>query len=42
MSAKMSVYNKKYKNIFPETGKLQGISCKILILLILELQASSL
>ena len=40
MSTKMSVYNKKYKKIFPETGKLQRIACKILILLILELQAS--
>ena len=32
----------KYKKISPETGKLQGLACKMLILLILELQTSSL
>ena len=32
----------KYKKIFPETDKLQGFACKMLILLILELQTSSL
>ena len=36
MAAKMAVYYKKYKTIFPETGKLQGFACKILILLIFE------
>ena len=30
MATKMAVYNKKYKNIFPETGKLQEFACKIL------------
>ena len=42
MAAKMAVYHKKYKKIFPETNKVQGFVCKILILLILELQTSSL
>ena len=28
MAAKMAVYNKKNKKIFPETGKLQGFACK--------------
>ena len=37
MAAKMAV-----KEIFPETGKVQGSACKMLILLILELLASSL
>ena len=37
MAAKMAVYCKKYKKIFPETGTLQ-----MLILLILKLQTSSL
>ena len=32
----------KYKNIFPETGKLYGFVCKTLTLLILDLQTSSL
>ena len=32
----------KYKKIFPETDKLKGFACKILIPLILELQTSSL
>ena len=40
MAAKMAVYyKKKYKKIFidfPETGKLQGFACKMLILQILE------
>ena len=42
MAAKMAVYYKKYmyKKIFTETGKLQGFACKMLILLILELQTS--
>ena len=35
-------FAKKYKKIFLETNKLQGFACKILIFLILELQASSL
>ena len=30
MAAKMAVYNKKYKKIFPETGTLQEFACKIL------------
>ena len=42
MAAKMAVYYKKYKKIFPETDKVQGFACKMLILLILELQTSSL
>ena len=42
MAAKMSVYYTKYKKNFPETGKLQGFACKMLFLLILELQTSSL
>ena len=42
MAAKMAVYPKKYKKIFPETDKVQGFACKMLILLILELQTSSL
>ena len=42
MAAKMADYYKKYKKIFPETSKLQGFACKILILLIHELQISSL
>ena len=42
MAAKNGIYYKKYKKIFPETGKLQEIACKMLILLILELQTSSL
>ena len=42
MATKMAVDYKKYKNIFPETGKLQRFACKMLILLILELQTSSL
>ena len=42
MAAKMAVYHKKYKKIFPETDKVQGFACKMLILLILELQTSSL
>ena len=33
----MAVYYKTYKKIFIETGKLQGFACKMLILLILEL-----
>ena len=37
MAAKMAIYYKKYKKIFPETGKLQGFACKMLLLLILEL-----
>ena len=42
MAAKMAVYHKKYKKIFPETDKVPGFACKMLILLILELQTSSL
>ena len=42
MAAKMAVYHKKYKKIFPETYKVQGFACKMLILLSLELQTSSL
>ena len=42
MTAKMAVYHKKYKKIFPETDKVQGFACKMLILLILELQTLSL
>ena len=42
MAAKMAVYYKKYKKIFPETSKLQRFACKILILVILELLISSL
>ena len=30
MATKMAVNNKKYKKIFPETGKLQELACKIL------------
>ena len=41
MAAKMAVYNKKYKKIVPETGKLQEFACKI-ILLIIELKTLSL
>ena len=41
MAAKMAVYYKKYKKIFPETGNLQGFACTMLILLIHELQTSS-
>ena len=40
MAAKMAVYHKKYKKIFPETDQVQGFACKMLILLILELQTS--
>ena len=29
MAAKMAIYNKKYKKIFTETGKLQESACKI-------------
>ena len=29
MAAKMAVYNKKYKKIVPETGKLQEFACKL-------------
>ena len=32
MAAKMAVYHKKYKKIFPETDKVQGFACKMLIL----------
>ena len=39
-AAKMAVYYKNYKKTFPETGKLQGFVCELLILLILELQTS--
>ena len=42
MAAKMAVYHKKYKKIFPETDKVQGFACKMLILLIVELHTSSL
>ena len=42
MAAKRAVYYKKYKKIFPETGKLQGFACEMLILLILDLQTLSL
>ena len=28
MAAEMAVYYKKYKKIFPETGKLQGFNAK--------------
>ena len=42
MAAKMRVYHKKDKKIFPETDKVQGFAYKMLILLILELQTSSL
>ena len=42
MAAKMAVYDKEYKKIFSETGKLKGFACKMLILLILELQMLSL
>ena len=42
MAAKMAVYYKKYMKIFPETDKVQGLGCKMPILLILELQTSSL
>ena len=39
MAAKMAVYyNNKNKKIFPKTDKFQGFACKMLILLILELQ----
>ena len=41
MAAKIAVYYKKYKKIFPETSKLQGFAYKIPILLILEFQTSS-
>ena len=39
MATKMAV---RYKKYFPETVKLQEFACKMLILLILELQTSSL
>ena len=42
MAAKMAVYHKKYKKLFPETDKVQEFACKMLILLILKLQTSSL
>ena len=42
MAAKMAVYYKKYKKIFPETDKVQGFAWEMLILLILDLQTSSL
>ena len=42
MATKMSVYYEKYKKMFPDTGKLQGYACKMLILLIFEVQTSSL
>ena len=37
MTTKMAVYYKKYKEIFPETSKVQGSACKMHILLILAL-----
>ena len=37
IAAKMAVYYKKNKKIFPETGELQGFACGMLILLILKL-----
>ena len=40
MAAKMAVYNKKYKKIFPETGMFQEFAC--IFLLIFELQTLSL
>ena len=42
MAANMAVYNKKYKKIVPETGKLQESACKILFLLIFEQKTLSL
>ena len=42
MAAKMAVYHKKYKKIFSETDKFQGFADKMRILLILDLQTSSL
>ena len=33
-------FNTKIKENFPETGKLQGFACKMLILLFLEVQTS--
>ena len=42
MAAMMAVHYKKYKKIFPETGRLPGFACKMQILLIFELQTSSL
>ena len=39
MTTKMAVYyNNRNEKIFPETDKFQGFVCKMLILLILELQ----
>ena len=42
MAAKMAVYHKRMKKVFPESVKLQGFACKMIILLILELQTLSL
>ena len=42
MAANITVYYKEYKKIFPDTGELQRFACKMLILLILELQTLSL
>ena len=42
MAAKMAVYHKKYTKIFHEADKVQEFACKMLILLILELQTTSL
>ena len=42
MAAKMAVYYINISKFSPEIGKLQGFACKLLILLILELQTSSL
>ena len=38
MAPKWQFITKKKKKIFPETDKVQGFACKMLILLILELQ----
>ena len=40
MAAKMAIYYKQYKEISPENSELQEFVCKMLILLILELQIS--
>ena len=42
MAAKMAVDYKKNLRSLPETSKLQRFACKMLILLILELQTLSL
>ena len=42
MAAKMAVYYKNIRKFSPQTSKLQGFACKMLILLSLELQTSPL